>query len=97
MGESAAGLLVLAGKGGALCRGRFARHDLAAAIVSNTRAGAACVALELLLGGSVVNHGAHVIIDRNEFVDPCAASVTRARIAARTKQVNRSACWVQIQ
>src|SRR6516165_10702613 len=45
------------------------------AVVADRRGAEARVALDLLLGDPVVDHGAHGIIDDDELVDPGAAAV----------------------
>src|ERR1700733_6298662 len=90
-------LLVLAGNAQHFFQRRFARHDLAAAVVANAGAGRARIALEILLGGAIMNHGAHVIIDGNELIDPRPATIAVAGIAARPVQPPRAAVRVKIQ
>jgi len=47
------------------------------------------IALEVMLCRAVVNHGAHLIIDHDEFVDAGASAIAIAGIAARAVQRGR--------
>src|ERR1700677_1653696 len=79
---SNAPILVLAGDAEHFFQGGFARHDLAAPVVADAGAGRARVAFQILFRGSVVDHGAHVIVHRDELVNTGSAAITHARLAA---------------
>ena len=59
----------------------FAAQHLVHAVVANRRCQGARVALELVLGGAVVDHGAHLVIDDDQFVDAGTAAKADARVA----------------
>ena len=83
-------LLVLAGDAQHFFQGRLARHDLAAPVIANAGARGARVALQVLLRGAVMDHGAHVIVDRDQLVDAGAPAIAGARLAARPVQLHRA-------
>src|SRR5580692_3995183 len=89
--------LVLACDAQDLFQGCFARHDLAAAVVTDAGARGACIAFKFLLGRSVVNHGAHMIVDGDEFVDAGAPAIAVAWIAAGPVELHGSAVRIEIQ
>src|SRR5580704_1452645 len=89
--------LVLARHAQDLFQGCFARHDLAAAVVTDAGAGGACIAFKFLFGRSVVNHGAHMIVDGDEFVDAGAPAIAVAWIAAGPVELHGSAVRIEIQ
>src|ERR1700676_5570575 len=68
---------------------RLAAQDLRAAVVANGRRQGARIALEVMLCGDVVDHGAHLVIDDDELVDAGASAVAVARIAPRPVQRGR--------
>src|SRR5258707_10040518 len=47
----------------------FALHDFPAAVVADAGTRRAGVALEILFGRAVVNHGPHMVIDRNQLIN----------------------------
>ena len=44
-----------------------------------------------------MNHGAHVIIDRDEFIDAGTAAIAIARIAVRPIQLHGATVGIEIQ
>src|SRR5882757_2347589 len=91
------GPLVFAGNAQHFFQRRFARHDLAPAVIANTGARGARIALQILLRGSIVNHGAHVIVDGDELINARAPTIAVARIAARPVQLHGGAALIEIQ
>src|SRR5688572_12985236 len=73
--------------------GFTAQHAHQAVVADRGRHGA-CVALELMLGGFVVNHGAHLVIDDHELVD---AGASAESVAARPGPVKRGRGFVGLQ
>src|SRR5947207_1562257 len=65
-----------------LDRGLAPQH-LDAAVVADRGRAEARVAVELLLGDAVVDHGAHGVIDHDELVDPGSAPIAADRKSTR--------------
>src|SRR5476651_318936 len=80
------GVLVLARDAQDFLHGRLAAQNFPAAVVADRGRQRACVALEVVFGGTVMNHGAHLVIHHDKFVDAGASAIAIARIAARPEQ-----------
>src|SRR6202167_6338162 len=72
---SNAPILVLAGDAEHFFQGGFSRHDFAAGVLADAWAGRTCVGVEILFGGPVVDHGAHVVVDRDQLVNAGTAPI----------------------
>src|SRR5881275_3310713 len=64
-----------------LDRGLAPQH-LDAAVIADRGRAEARMAVELLLGDAVVDHGAHGVIDHDELVDPGSAPIAAAAVAS---------------
>src|SRR4029077_13180436 len=62
---------------------RFTAQHARAAVVADRGGGEACVPLDLLLRGAVMNHGAHRVIDHDELVDARAPAIAPGGVAPR--------------
>src|ERR1700731_1019218 len=63
--------------------GGFAAQHLDAAVVADRGRGGPRVALDLLLRGAVVDHGAHGVVGHDELVDARAAAIGAGGVASR--------------
>ena len=66
----------------------FAAQDLVEAVVADGGRHRARITLELVLGGFVVDHGAHRVVDDDEFIDAGAAAEAAG---SRARPVDASA------
>src|SRR5262249_39830792 len=64
--------------------GRLATQHACSAIVGDRRCAETGVALDLLLGSPIVDHGAHGVIDDDQLVDSRSAAVAAGAVASRT-------------
>src|SRR5205823_14927835 len=79
-----------------LDRGLAAQH-LGAAVGADRGRAEPRVALDLLLRDTVVNHGAHGVIDHDQLVDARAAAIAAGGVPARAVQRGQGLVGAQVE
>src|SRR5580692_9457894 len=65
---------------------RLAAQHPGTAVITDRGGQGACVVLQVLFGGAIVNHGTHLVIDHHQLVDAAAAAVTVLAVAGAVQR-----------
>src|ERR1700730_1268101 len=77
--------------------GGFAAQHLDAAVVADRGRGGPRVALDLLLRGAVVDHGAHGVVGHDQLVDARAAAIAAGGVTSRSIQRGGGLVCLQVE